>query len=72
MSRHAHRLNLADSNGVMSCPETGYRYKEVRPGILQCLDLDEEAALSDEFSIGVKSYRRLKEETYYEYSTARP
>jgi UDP-2-acetamido-3-amino-2,3-dideoxy-glucuronate N-acetyltransferase len=41
MSRHGLRLHNPDSDGVMRCPESGFRYKEVRPGLLGCLDLDE-------------------------------
>jgi UDP-2-acetamido-3-amino-2,3-dideoxy-glucuronate N-acetyltransferase len=55
----------------MECPETGYRYKEVEPGVLRCLDLDEEAPLPSELSVGSKSYKQLKEETKYECSVAR-
>jgi UDP-2-acetamido-3-amino-2,3-dideoxy-glucuronate N-acetyltransferase len=72
MSRHGHRLESPDSDGVMRCPETGYRYKEVEPGVLRCLDLDEEAPLPANLSVGAKSYRQLKEETKYECSLARP
>jgi UDP-2-acetamido-3-amino-2,3-dideoxy-glucuronate N-acetyltransferase len=54
----------------MLCPETGYRYKEVESGVLRCLDLDEEASLPAELSVGTKSYRQLKEETKYECPTA--
>src|SRR5437667_1167285 len=43
MSRHGHRLDAPDLHGIMRCPEAGYRYKEVEPGVLRCLDLDEEA-----------------------------
>jgi len=71
MSRHGHRLDSPDPNGLMLCPETGYRYKEVEPGILRCLDLDEEAPLPAELSVGTKSYRQLREETKYECSAAR-
>jgi UDP-2-acetamido-3-amino-2,3-dideoxy-glucuronate N-acetyltransferase len=71
MSRHGHRLNSPDSDGVMRCPEAGYRYKEVEPGVLRCLDLDEEAPLPAELSVGTKPYRQLREETEHEYSTAR-
>jgi UDP-2-acetamido-3-amino-2,3-dideoxy-glucuronate N-acetyltransferase len=46
MSRHGHRLKSPDENGIMKCPEGGYRYKEVEPGIFRCLDLDEEAPLN--------------------------
>ena len=34
----------ADINGVMVCPESGYRYQETNPGVLRCLDLDEESS----------------------------
>jgi UDP-2-acetamido-3-amino-2,3-dideoxy-glucuronate N-acetyltransferase len=71
MSRHGHRLDAPDSNGVMRCPESGYRYKEVEPGILQCLDLDEEAPLPAELRVGAKSYRQLKEENKHECSLVR-
>ena len=45
MSRHGHRLGVPDASGVMRCPESGYRYAQTTPGLLQCLDLDEEAPL---------------------------
>src|SRR5437762_4072833 len=48
MSRHGHRLDSSDVNGVMRCPESGYRYKETDAGVLRCLDLDEEAPLPTE------------------------
>ncbi len=60
MSRHGHRLNSPDSNGVMRCPEHGHRYEEIKPGVLRCLDLDEEAALPVELTKGAKSYKSLK------------
>src|SRR5437660_410075 len=65
MSRHGHRLELPGGDGVMICPESGYRYKEVEPGILRCLDLEEEDALPTELSKGTKSYKQFKEETKY-------
>ena len=71
MSRHGHRLNSQDASGVMRCPESGYRYREVQPGVLRCLDLDEEAPLPAQLSIGSKSYRKIKEESDYEYSATR-
>ena len=71
MSRHGHRLDSPDSNGVMRCPESGYRYQEVEPGVLRCLDLDEEAALPTALSVGTRSYRELKEESKYECSVTR-
>jgi UDP-2-acetamido-3-amino-2,3-dideoxy-glucuronate N-acetyltransferase len=60
MSRHGHRLAAADAEGVMRCPETGHRYREVEPGRLRCLDLDEDAPLPAEWTRGSRSYRELK------------
>jgi UDP-2-acetamido-3-amino-2,3-dideoxy-glucuronate N-acetyltransferase len=59
MSRHGHRL-AASKHGIMSCPETGFRYQEVQPGILKCLDLDEGAPLPLELQSGKVSYDELK------------
>jgi len=60
MSRHGHLLVKPDAEGVFTCPESGYRYKEKKPGILRCLDLDEEAALPPEHASGKKPYRHFK------------
>jgi UDP-2-acetamido-3-amino-2,3-dideoxy-glucuronate N-acetyltransferase len=60
MSRHGHRLGASDAAGIMRCPESGYRYTETAPGVLRCLDLEEEAPLPSELSTGTKSYRQLK------------
>jgi UDP-2-acetamido-3-amino-2,3-dideoxy-glucuronate N-acetyltransferase len=60
MSRHGHRLKDADAEGVMRCPESGFRYKEARPGVLRCLDLDEEAPLPQGLSAGSKTYDEFK------------
>ena len=62
MSRHGHHLSEPDADGIMVCPEHGLRYKEVAPGILKCLDLDEEAGLSAEFAKGSRSYREFKDQ----------
>ena len=45
MSRHGHRLPPPDEEGVMRCPESGWRYREVAPGTLRCLDWDENEPL---------------------------
>ena len=45
MSRHGHRLAKPDSTGVYICPESGWRYQEVEPGILRCLDWSEDKSL---------------------------
>jgi UDP-2-acetamido-3-amino-2,3-dideoxy-glucuronate N-acetyltransferase len=70
MSRHGHRLGAPDQSGVMRCPEAGYRYQETEPGVLRCLDLDEEAPLPVELSKGTQSYRQLKKDTKNECSVA--
>ena len=70
MSRHGHRLGAPDGSGIMRCPESGYRYEETTPGVLRCLDLEEEAPLPLELSKGTKSYRQLKKDTKNECSVA--
>jgi len=60
MSRHGIRLSKPDSNGIMSCPESGYRYKEAEPGVLRCIDLDEDSPLPPDKAIGKVSYNELK------------
>jgi UDP-2-acetamido-3-amino-2,3-dideoxy-glucuronate N-acetyltransferase len=60
MSRHGHILKGPDSGGVMTCPESNLRYREVEPGLLRCLDLDEEAPLPAELSVGTGIYDELK------------
>ncbi len=60
MSRHGHRLNHPDSDGVLTCPESGLRYREVTPGVLRCLDLDEHAPLPESMRMGTRSYREYQ------------
>jgi len=62
MSRHGHKLPAPDAKGVMTCPESGYRYQETKPGVLRCLDLDEEAPLPAAHSKGAKSYKDFKKQ----------
>ncbi len=45
MSRHGHRLGEKDADGNWLCPESGWRYREVEPGVLRCLDWPEERPL---------------------------
>jgi UDP-2-acetamido-3-amino-2,3-dideoxy-glucuronate N-acetyltransferase len=61
MSRHGHRLGDADADGIMTCPESGYRYQLQAEGVLRCLDLDEDQPLPEELSTGRQSYRAFKE-----------
>ena len=60
MSRHGHRLSDSDDDGVMVCPESGYRYKEASPGVLRCLDIDEETPLPEEQAAGERTYDSFK------------
>ena len=60
MSRHGHRLSANERAGVMICPESGFRYQEQAPGLLRCLDLDEEAPLPDTLRVGSVRYDDLK------------
>lgn len=59
MSRHGHLLKNPDNNGIMVCPESGYRYQESTAG-LHCLDLDEEAPLPDSLASGTETYDEIK------------
>lgn len=45
ISRHGHPLGKPDAEGIMTCPESGWRYREVEPGVLRCLDKSEDDAL---------------------------
>ncbi len=60
VSRHGVPLPKPDAQGVMICPESGFRYREVSPGVVRCLDLDEESPLPAEMSVGRTSYRDLR------------
>lgn len=42
MSRHGHRLMAQGTTGAMVCPESGWRYAEIEPGALRCLDWPED------------------------------
>jgi UDP-2-acetamido-3-amino-2,3-dideoxy-glucuronate N-acetyltransferase len=58
MSRHGHRL--IEENGTMICPESGFRYNEIEPGVLRCQDLSEDAPLPADLAVGKKPYREIK------------
>ncbi|MDH7514083.1 MAG: acyltransferase [Clostridiales bacterium] len=45
ISRHGHRLLNPDAEGIMVCPESGWRYKEVEPAVVRCLDWPEDEPL---------------------------
>jgi UDP-2-acetamido-3-amino-2,3-dideoxy-glucuronate N-acetyltransferase len=46
MSRHGHRLGAPDADAFMVCPESGWRYREVEPGVIRCVDWPEEKSLA--------------------------
>lgn len=59
MSRHGHILRNPDSKGVMTCPESGLRYR--LSGVsLRCLDLDEDAPLPPSLRTGKVAYDEFK------------
>ena len=60
MSRHGHRLTPG-SDGLMACPESGFRYQETEPGQVRCLDLDEDAPLPDNLRVGKMTYDEWKQ-----------
>lgn len=59
MSRHGHRLKDPDSDGIMVCPESGFRYR-LKNDKLKCLDLNEEESLPEDLSKGEKKYEEFK------------
>jgi UDP-2-acetamido-3-amino-2,3-dideoxy-glucuronate N-acetyltransferase len=60
MSRHGHPLTNPDTEGIYTCPESGFRYREEEGG-LRCLDLDEELPLPESLATGIVDYDTLKE-----------
>jgi UDP-2-acetamido-3-amino-2,3-dideoxy-glucuronate N-acetyltransferase len=60
VSRHGHPLR-APLDGVYTCPESKLRYREVEPGLLRCLDLDEETPLPKALATGTQAYRSFRD-----------
>jgi len=56
MSRHGLPLGNPDTEACLTCPESGLRYKEVQPGILRCIDVDEEDDLPEYMCAGSEVY----------------
>ncbi|HYP88106.1 MAG TPA: DapH/DapD/GlmU-related protein, partial [Polyangiaceae bacterium] len=59
MSRHGHRLRPSD-DGSLICPESRLKYREISPGVVRCLELDEEAPLPEALRGGQLRYDELK------------
>ena len=45
MSCHGYRLPHPDKNSIMVCPGSGWRYKEIEPLVIKCLDWPEDKPL---------------------------
>jgi UDP-2-acetamido-3-amino-2,3-dideoxy-glucuronate N-acetyltransferase len=45
MSRHGYRLQTTKEANLMICPGSGWRYQEVEPGVVRCLDWSEDSSL---------------------------
>lgn len=60
MSRHGIKLPVPDGEGIMVCPESKFRYKQISEGLLRCLDLDEEQPLPAAMAVGTVSYDHFK------------
>ncbi|MBN1295839.1 N-acetyltransferase [bacterium] len=60
MSRHGLPLRCPDPNGVMTCPESGLRYKEISPGQMICIDIDEDSPLPGHLCSGTRDYDSFK------------
>jgi UDP-2-acetamido-3-amino-2,3-dideoxy-glucuronate N-acetyltransferase len=59
MSRHGHVLK-SGPDVLMVCPESGFKYKETSPGMVNCLDLDEEKPFPESMNKGEKTYKEFK------------
>lgn len=57
ISRHGHPLRRPNGEGLYVCPESGFRYREESPGVLRCLDWDENEPLPENLRHGSKPYR---------------
>lgn len=58
VSRHGHKMT-PDMEGLMKCPESELRY-QMSNSTVRCLDLDEEAPLPVDLSVGEKTYDNFK------------
>jgi UDP-2-acetamido-3-amino-2,3-dideoxy-glucuronate N-acetyltransferase len=63
VGRHGVRLPAPDAEGLLVCPESGLRYRQEAPGLLRCVDLDEDAPLPESLRTGERSYRDVRPRT---------
>jgi len=59
MSRHGHRLKPGEK-GVLTCPESGFRYQVIDGNRLCCMDLAEDQPLPPDLGKGFKGYDKFK------------
>ena len=59
MSRHGHRL-VPGPDGGLRCPESGLTYREGPPGVLRCVELNEDAPIPAELAVGKRTYDDFK------------
>ncbi len=59
ISRHGWPMEPG-KDGIMVCPESGLRYKEVEPGVVRCLDISEDESLPESISVGKKIHKHPK------------
>lgn len=45
MSRHGYRLQTSSESDIFLCPFSGWRYQEVTPGVLHCIDFPDDEPL---------------------------
>jgi UDP-2-acetamido-3-amino-2,3-dideoxy-glucuronate N-acetyltransferase len=63
LGRHGVRLPAPGADGIMTCPESGLRYRAVDTNTVRCLDLDEEQPLSPDMRVGSRLYRDFRPRT---------
>ncbi len=59
MSRHGLPLRNPDQDGILTCPESGLRYRLTEPGVLRCLDIEEDEVLPDDKCVGGRYYDEI-------------
>lgn len=60
ISRHGHVLRPAP-DGILTCPESGFRYEEIDGVGLRCLDWGENQPMRPDLSKGVRGYKEFKQ-----------
>jgi len=59
VSRHGLPLGAPDAEGIFTCPESALHYRLVSPGVIRCLDVDEDSPLPECLSSGTRSYGQI-------------